>query len=92
MCLQDVANAVGAALGTVGGSVDYIVNLAEIKDELKVAPGVAGLSPAELEREARDMALKRGRENAKNIVINNKGTYIYTGQYYFIVLCIRMQV
>ena len=83
MCLQDVANAVGAALGTVGGSVDYIINLAEIKDELKVTPGVAGLSPAELEREARDVALKRGRENAKNIVINNKGMYMYTGQYYF---------
>ena len=58
----------------MGGSVDYIVNLAEIKDGLKVTPGVAGLSPAELEREARDVALKRGRDNAKSIVINNKGT------------------
>ena len=68
----------------MGGSVDYIVNLAEIKDELKVAPGVAGLSPAELEREARDVVLKRGRDNAKNIVINNKGTctYVYNVQYY----------
>ena len=35
---------------------------------------MAGLSPAELEREARDVALKRGRDNAKSIVINNKGT------------------
>ena len=76
MCIQDVANAVGAALGTVGGSVDYIVNLAEIKDELKVTPHGSKLSPAKLEREARDVALKRGRENAKNIIINNKGTMI----------------
>lgn len=76
MCTQDVANAVGAALGTVGGSVDYIVNLAEIKDELKVTPGGSELSPAELERKARDVALERGRENAKNIVINNKGTIL----------------
>ena len=72
MCIQDVANAVGAALGTVGGSVDYIVNLAELKDELKATPGMADLPPAELEKEARDLALQRGRENAKNIVINNK--------------------
>ena len=57
----------------MGGSVDYIVNLAEIKSELKATPGVAELSPTELEKEARDLALKRGRENAKNIVINSKG-------------------
>ena len=70
LSLQDVANAVGAALGTVGGSIDYIVNLAEIKAELKVGDEETA---AELERRARDVALERGRENAKSIVINKKG-------------------
>lgn len=74
--MQDVANAVGAALGTVGGAVDYIVNLAEIKDELRTAPRGGELTADELEKKARDMALERGRESAKSDVINNKSTYI----------------
>ena len=73
-CMQDVANAVGAALGTVGGAVDYIVNLAEIKDELRAASRGSELAPAELEKKARDVALERGRESARNTVIDKKGT------------------
>ena len=70
---QDVANAVGAALGTVGGSSDHIVNLAEIKGELKAAPGGELLEASELEKKARGIALERGRENARNEAINKKG-------------------
>lgn len=57
----------------MGGAVDYIVNLAEIKDELRAASGGGELAPAELEKKARDVALERGRESAKSNVINKKG-------------------
>ena len=57
----------------MGGAVDYIVNLTEIKDELKVTSGGGELAPAELEKKARDVALERGRESAKSNVINKKG-------------------
>ena len=68
-----MANAVGAALGTVGGSIDYIVNLAEIKDELRANSVGGELAPTKLEKKARDVALERGRESAKSIVMNKKG-------------------
>lgn len=68
-----MANAVGAALGTVGGSSDHIVNLAEIKGVLQAAPGGKELGSSELEKKARGIALERGRENAKNEVIKKKG-------------------
>ena len=64
----------GAALGTVGGSVDYVVNLADVKAELSADIGGDELTPAELVKRAREVALERGRENAKNIVINKKGS------------------
>ena len=57
----------------MGGAVDYIVNLAEIKDELRAASGGDELAPAELEKKARDVALERGRASAKSNVINKKG-------------------
>ena len=52
----------GAALGTVGGTSDLIVNLLEIQEELR-SQGVE--EGAELDRRAREVALERGRENAK---------------------------
>ena len=60
----------------MGGAVDYIVNLAEIKDELRATSGGGELAPAELEKKARDVALERGRESAKSNVIDNKGILI----------------
>ena len=57
-----MANAVGAALGTVGGTSDLIMNLLEIQEELR-SQGVE--EGAELDRRSREVALERGRENAK---------------------------
>ena len=62
-----MANAVGAALGTVGGTSDSIMNLVEIQAELK-SQGVE--EGAELERQSREEALERGRENAKSKAID----------------------
>ena len=70
--LQDVANAVGAALGTVGGTCEWLENLAEVKEDLKKKEGVEG---DELERRAREVVLERGREHARNEAIR-KGIYM----------------
>ena len=60
---QGVANAVGAALGTVGGSCDYIEDLGIIKKELqKEDEGVE--EGDQLDKMAREVAEQRGIEHA----------------------------
>lgn len=76
MIFQDVANAVGAALGTVGGASDIVVNLCPIKEAL-----MGSLNPPgeeELEHRAREAALKIAREAAMKTVIGKikKGGYV----------------
>ena len=73
LCCQDVANAVGAALGTVGGSSDLVVNLEPIKAMLKEEKEGEGYGDAELEQKAREVALNRGKEAARNEAITKKG-------------------
>lgn len=65
----------GAALGTVGGSSDLVVNLEPIKAQLKESGEGEGCEEAELEQKAREVALKRGREAARNEAIAKKGKY-----------------
>ena len=67
-----MANAVGAALGTVGGTCEWLENLAEVKEDLKKKEGVE--EGDELERRAREVVLERGREHARNEAIR-KGTW-----------------
>ena len=86
--LQDVANAVGAALGTVGGASDLIVYLGPIRMELESREKEEHKSKdledkvkeasylKELDNKARRIALERGRECARNEVINKKGMYM----------------
>lgn len=59
----------------MGGNVDYIVDLAEIKEELRAGTGGGEIAAADLEKKARDVALNRGRDSAKNKVINEKGLH-----------------
>ena len=68
--LQDVANAIGAALGTVGGMSDLIENLEEVKKQL---PKEEGEKDEELEKRAREVALNRGKESARNKVLAKGG-------------------
>ncbi len=89
--MQDVANAVGAALGTVGGASDIIVNLGPIKEMLKKQlqgsseDGDAGggdggeCDETKLEECARELALEKGRESARNEVITKKGLCVSVG-------------
>ena len=66
--MQGVANAVGAALGTVGGSSDYIEDLGIIKKELqKEDEGVE--EGDQLDKMAREVAEQRGIERAKREAI-----------------------
>lgn len=44
-----------------------------MKEELKAAPGGGELDPSELDRRARGIALERGRQTARDEVINKKG-------------------
>ena len=81
MCVQDVANAVGAALGTVGGISDIVVNLGPIKEALKGScdpPDVV-----ELEHKSREVALRRARDTATDEVINKikKGSAVFVEDY-----------
>ncbi len=66
-----MANAIGAALGTVGGTSDHIHNLQEIKERLGREEG--GLEGDALEERARAVAVERGREQAKEEA-RRKGT------------------
>ena len=69
MSTQGVANAVGAALGTVGGSSDRIENLALIREQLVTANPELKIEGAEsLDKRARNTALVKGRELAKEEV------------------------
>lgn len=68
---QDVANAVGAALGTVGGACDLVINLEPIKETLKSRE--EGIDSKKLDDMARKVALERGRELACNEVIRKGG-------------------
>lgn len=72
--VQGVANAVGAALGTVGGTCDLVMNLGPIKQVLKMSGGKAS-DGVKLEHSAREVALERGRELARAEVIKKKGCY-----------------
>lgn len=72
----------GAALGTVGGASDLVVNLGPIKEKLRESREKAGLSPYEgdkLERRAREVALERGRESARaEVILKKRKTLICT--------------
>ncbi len=57
-----MANAVGAALGTVGGSSDRIINLAPIREQLLTSDPSLGQESGD--KKAREMAMERGREQA----------------------------
>ena len=61
-----MANAVGAALGTVGGSSDRIVNLGPIREQLMTSD--PSLSADDANKKAREVALQKGREVAKDEV------------------------
>ena len=65
--MQDVANAVGAALGTVGGTSDIVINLSPIMEALKKSQNPP---EAELEHLARQEALKIAREAATKEVLS----------------------
>ncbi len=65
-----MANAVGAALGTVGGSSDRIVNLALIREHLMTSD--SSLNQESGTKKAREVALEKGRELAMEEV-KNKG-------------------
>ena len=54
-----MANAVGVALGTVGGTSDQIMKIQEGLRSQGVEEGV------ELDHQTREVALERGRENAR---------------------------
>ena len=69
---KDVANAVGAALGIVSGSCDYIEDLAQIKQELVDAK--VEQEGDKLDKKAREVAEQRGVERAKKEAID-KGRY-----------------
>ncbi len=73
LAMQGVANAVGAALGTVGGSSDRIVNLAPIREKLMASD--KSLDQENGAKRAREWALERGRELAIEEV-RNKGTVL----------------
>ena len=62
-----MANAVGAALGTVGGSSDRIINIGPIREQLLTSD--PSLSVDEANKKAREVALGRGREAAKEEVV-----------------------
>ena len=63
---QDVANAVGAALGTVGGSCDRIEDMVWLQRELcNSDPAASSLSETELYKRARQVALQRAEEIAR---------------------------
>ena len=75
-CLQDVANAVGAALGTVGGACDLVVSLGPIREALTQSPEGEELAKAgNLDDRVRRVALERGREHACNEVRRKKGNH-----------------
>ena len=69
----------GAALGTVGGACDLVMNLSPIKQELKESGGGEGEggsgSSGTLEHKARERALQKGRELARAEAIK-KGAVI----------------
>ena len=70
-----MANAIGAALGTVGGACDLVVNLGPIKQALRESEEEAVLGEGDkLEHRAREIAMERGREKARNEV-TRKGEY-----------------
>jgi len=64
--MQDVANAIGAALGTVGGVSDIIMSLGPIIDDFRAE----GVDESEVELRARQEAARRGREAARKEVLN----------------------
>ena len=72
--MQGVANAVGAALGTVGGSSDRIINLGPIREQLMTSD--PSLSADDANKKAREVALEKGREVAKEEV-KRKGVSSY---------------
>lgn len=64
----------GAALGTVGGTCDLLVNLGPIKEVLKEEGGAGGTGMGaeeseKLEHRARLVALERGREFAREVIL-----------------------
>ena len=63
----------GAALGTVGAASDLVMNLEPIKAELKGLKEEVEYGDTELEQKAREVALGRGRDWARNEVITKKG-------------------
>lgn len=68
----------GAALGTVGGACDLVFNLGPIRDMLMKEQGGEGEGEggdlaARAEDRARIVALEKGREAARNEVIQRKG-------------------
>ena len=68
---KDVANAVGAALGIVSGSCDYIEDLAQIKQELVDAK--VEEEGDKLDKKAREVAEQRGVERARKEAIDKGG-------------------
>ena len=64
---KDVANAVGAALGIVSGSCDYIEDLAQIKQELGVE------KECDLGKRVREVAEQKGVKRAKQEAIDKGG-------------------
>jgi hypothetical protein len=63
---------VGAALGTVGGTCDLVMDLGPITQELEESVG-GDTDISQLEHRARKVALERGRELARAGVIRRRG-------------------
>ena len=58
----------GAALGSVGGTCDLVMDLGPIKQELRDSVS----DPSKLEHSARGVALEKGRELARAEVVRKK--------------------